>query len=213
MKQYYDTSKLLERINTRFEDIDAFCKAAKLNPVKFLEGLAESDLTAREIKKCVEVLEIAPDDVNLYFFTSSDTPSGAGRPPVEIKKTTTPPANNAYYTIAEAVKLLHVHRQTLHDRLRKGTIKGKLMGRTWRIYRDELFDNSSYLYFFDCMDAAYADRYLTPSQIDEITNGKKHGDPLKEEQIIKIAQNLEATLYRYDHERTHEVCVYDCMDI
>lgn len=213
MKQYFDTSRLLKRINERFEDVDAFCEAASLDPVKFLEGLAENNLKASDIMQCVNALEIAPADVELYFFTKIDGTTPPGRPKVEIKKTTTPPMNPRYYTIAEAVTLLHVHRQTLHDRLRKGTLKGKLIGRTWRIYRDELFDNSSYIYFFDCMDENYGEKYLTPSQIDEIKNHKKHGDPMTEGDIIKIARDLEATLYRYDQSRTHSVCIYDCMDI
>ena len=213
MKQYFDNSLLLERINERFEDIDAFCEKAELEPVKFLKRLAEDNLTASDIMQCVDALEIAPEDVDRYFFTRSDTANPPGRPKVEIKKTTTPPMNNRYYTISEAVALLHIHRQTLHDRLRKGTLKGKLIGRTWRIYRDELFDNSSYIYYFDCLDENFGEKYLTPSQIDEIENHKTHGDPLTEGQIITIARNLEATLYRYDQTQTHSVCVYDCMDI
>lgn len=62
-----------------------------------------------------------------------------GRPFKDIPKTTTPPENGDYYTIAEAVGILGLHRHTLQAWLRTGRIKGKLIGRTWRIYRDELF--------------------------------------------------------------------------
>ena len=62
-----------------------------------------------------------------------------GRPRKENFVTSVPPRNGNYYTIAEAVELLGVHRHTLQARLRDGTLKGKLIGRTWRIYKDELY--------------------------------------------------------------------------
>jgi excisionase family DNA binding protein len=62
-----------------------------------------------------------------------------GRPRKAIPKTTTPPANSRYYTIAELEQITGLHRHTLQARLRDGTIKGKLIGRTWRIYPDELY--------------------------------------------------------------------------
>ena len=62
-----------------------------------------------------------------------------GRPFKDIPKTTTPPENGDYYTIAEAVEILGLHKHTLHAWLRTGRIKGKLIGRTWRIYKNELY--------------------------------------------------------------------------
>lgn len=62
-----------------------------------------------------------------------------GRPFKAVPIITTPPQNGSYYTIAEAVELTGLHRHTLQAWLREGRIKGKLIGRTWRIYKDELY--------------------------------------------------------------------------
>ena len=48
------------------------------------------------------------------------------------------PANGVYYTVEEVSELLHVHKRTVQARLRDGTIPGKKLGGTWRIYRDSL---------------------------------------------------------------------------
>ncbi len=62
-----------------------------------------------------------------------------GRPIKEITKTTTPPKNGKYYTVSEAVEILGLHRHTIQARLRDGSIKGKLTGNTWKIYKDALY--------------------------------------------------------------------------
>ena len=49
------------------------------------------------------------------------------------------PKNKTYYTVTEAAEILGVHRHTIQARLRDGTIRGKMIGNTWRIYKDELF--------------------------------------------------------------------------
>ena len=66
-----------------------------------------------------------------------------GRPFKTITKTTTPPQNENYYTVKEAAELLHLDKHTVQARLRDGTIRGKLIGRTWRIYKDELYEERS----------------------------------------------------------------------
>lgn len=214
-KQQYDCTLLLQRIDSKFEDVNKFCDHAGLDPVKFLEAVAESDLSASTIKICIELLEIPSEDIERYFFTPlTEYVARRGRPFKAIQKTTTPPENNRYYTIDEASKLLGLHRHTLQARLRDKTIKGKLIGREWRIYRDELFDNSSYIYFFDCLDGYFGEKYLTPCEIDRMENHSQEPVSLKEGQIIEIARNLEAVLYRCkDTSGTDEVCIYDCMDI
>ena len=214
-KQHFDTSELMKRINTKYGDFHKFCDAANLDPVDFLCALGDSDLTVDQIKQSAEALDILPDEIGFYYFRIDETYRDPGRPKATIKKTTTPPANNRYYTISEAVQLLGVHRHTLQDRLRKGEIRGKLIGRTWRIYRDELFDNSPYVYYFDCTDAVYGDKYLSPAAIDEMENHKEagHGEVIPEGSIIAIARNIEATLYRCNSDKSNEVCIYDCMDI
>lgn len=214
-KKHYDTSELRKRINSQFGDFDEFCKAAGLDPIDFTIHMYDSDLTAEQIKRSADALGILPEEIGFYYFRIDETYRDPGRPKAIIKKTTTPPTNNRYYTISEAVQLLGVHRHTLQDRLRKGEIRGKLIGRTWRIYRDELFDNSPYLYYFDCTDAVFGDKYLTPQDIDELENNKEHGqgEALPEGSIIAIARNIEATLHRCNSDKSNEVCIYDCMDL
>lgn len=64
-----------------------------------------------------------------------------GRPRKDLKKAiSAAPIHESYYTVTEAAELLGVHRHTLQARLRDGTIKGKLMGNQWRIYKKELYD-------------------------------------------------------------------------
>lgn len=64
-----------------------------------------------------------------------------GRPfkDLSVYQTSTPPRNGVYYTVAEAVELLGVHRNTLQARLRDGTLKGKQISQEWRIYKSTLY--------------------------------------------------------------------------
>lgn len=67
-----------------------------------------------------------------------------GRPfkDMSVYQTSTPPRNGVYYTVPEAVELLGVHRNTLHARLKDGTLRAKKIGAEWRIYRDTLYTES-----------------------------------------------------------------------
>ena len=210
----YDMSLLQWKIRTKYKNMADFCKAAGVDYYDFKDELTKSDLSAEHIEKAAKALDILPAEIGLYFFTP--TPDGRGRPTKEITKTTTPPENNRYYTITEASELLHVHRHTLQARLRAGTLKGKLIGRTWRIYKDELFDNSDYYYYFDCEDGVFGERYMTPAEINQLHTG--NAATIHESQIIAIAKNLEAVLFRYERREkdfqatyTNGVCIYDCM--
>lgn len=62
-----------------------------------------------------------------------------GRPVKDIPKTTTTPKNGVYYTVTEAVEVLGLHRHTIQARLRDGSIRGKLTGNTWKIYKDAIY--------------------------------------------------------------------------
>lgn len=44
----------------------------------------------------------------------------------------------AYYTVPEVAALTHSHVRTIQARLRDGTLKGKKLGGTWRIYPESL---------------------------------------------------------------------------
>jgi len=48
------------------------------------------------------------------------------------------PENGSYYTVQEAAELLGVHVRTVQARLRDGTLCGKKLSGTWRIYKDSL---------------------------------------------------------------------------
>lgn len=62
-----------------------------------------------------------------------------GRPRKELSGIITQePANGTYYTVEEAADLLGVHVRTVQARLRDGTLKGKKLSGTWKIYKDSL---------------------------------------------------------------------------
>ena len=46
-----------------------------------------------------------------------------------------------YYTVSEAANIAHVHPRTIRARLNDGTLRGKKLSGTWRIYPDSLFNN------------------------------------------------------------------------
>lgn len=48
------------------------------------------------------------------------------------------PAGKAYLTVPELEELTGIHHHTIQARLRDGTIKGKKIGKEWRIYPDSL---------------------------------------------------------------------------
>ena len=58
-------------------------------------------------------------------------------------------------------------------------------------------------YLFDCLDGMIGDRLLTLSELFEIEN-RKPGE-YTEKQAVRIAQNYEATLYRYEYENGERV--------
>lgn len=68
-----------------------------------------------------------------------------------------------------------------------------------------------YYYFFDCLDGQLGDKYLTSSEINMLMTGKS--DDLPENDIIQIARNYEATLYRSmkgpEGDYINEVLLYD----
>ena len=74
-------------------------------------------------------------------MTTGKTVRTRGRPfkDMSVYRTNTPPRNGIYYTTAEAVELLGVHRNTLQARLRDGTLRAKQISGEWRIYKDTLF--------------------------------------------------------------------------
>lgn len=43
-----------------------------------------------------------------------------------------------YYTVDDVVKATGLHKHTIQARLREGSLRGKKIGREWRIYKDSL---------------------------------------------------------------------------
>lgn len=68
-----------------------------------------------------------------------------------------------------------------------------------------------YIYFFDCLDAALCDKYLTLAELAAIIG--KEPASITERDLIKHAANYEATLYRYEKDQNgnpiNETVLYD----
>ena len=83
------------------------------------------------------------------------------------------------------------------------------------LLQEEQNEANKHLYYFDCLDGLLSERYLTPPEINKLITGA--ADPMTETQIIKVAQNYEAALYRYEknenNEPINEVCIYDPFDM
>ena len=55
--------------------------------------------------------------------------------------TTTEAPQQDFFTVQEAVQLLGLHENTILNRLRDGTMKGKKLGKQWKIYRDSIVND------------------------------------------------------------------------
>lgn len=54
-------------------------------------------------------------------------------------------------------------------------------------------------YLFDCLDGIIGDRLLTLSELYALENGQRPGE-YTEKEAVRLAQDYEATLYRYEYE-------------
>lgn len=143
---HYDYHDLLMLIDQKHGDIVTFTNLLQVDTVKFLEFIGDGEkLPTDIIEKASKLLDIPPDEIGFYFYQPEPEHKTRerGRPVKAITKTSTPPKNDTYYTVTEACQLLGIHRRTLQARLRDGTIKGKLIGREWRIYKNEIFEGSN----------------------------------------------------------------------
>lgn len=61
-----------------------------------------------------------------------------GRPRKTISAADIPQQD--FFTVNEAVEITGIHKHTIQARLRDGTLKGKKLGKEWRIYRDSLLE-------------------------------------------------------------------------
>lgn len=59
-----------------------------------------------------------------------------GRPRKQLNVAKIP--NKNYLTVQEVAELTHSHVRTIQARLRDGTLAGKKLGKTWRIYPETL---------------------------------------------------------------------------
>ena len=72
----YDMTELLQLIDNKYGNINNFADAAKIDVVKFLEEIAESDLSVDHIKLCVDLLSIPHEEIGFYFFRPVDVRTG-----------------------------------------------------------------------------------------------------------------------------------------
>lgn len=61
-----------------------------------------------------------------------------GRPRRELALKADDIPQQAYFTVKEAAELTGAHIHTIQARLRSGELRGKKLGKEWRIYRDSL---------------------------------------------------------------------------
>lgn len=64
--------------------------------------------------------------------------AGRGRPRKAISIPEDRLPQQPYLTVEDVVSLTGLHVRTVQARLRDGTLRGKKLGGTWRIYRDSL---------------------------------------------------------------------------
>lgn len=63
-----------------------------------------------------------------------------GRPRKNLQMPANAVPDTIYLTVPEAAALTNSHVRTVQARLRDGTLKGKKISGTWRIYRESLFN-------------------------------------------------------------------------
>lgn len=61
-----------------------------------------------------------------------------GRPKKEITLSIDNLPDKEYFTVKEVSELTGIHVNTIWARLNDGTLKGKKLGRSWKIYRESL---------------------------------------------------------------------------
>lgn len=93
--------------------------------------------------------------------------------------------------------------------------KRKFRAYYFELLAQELNDAAKHLYYFDCLDGLLSEKLFTPSEIKKVLTGK--AEPMTETEIIRIAKNYEATLYRYEKDKDgnpiNEVIIYDPFDM
>lgn len=61
-----------------------------------------------------------------------------GRPRKEVQKHIKDLPDKEYFTVQEVVEFTGLHSKTIQARLRDGTLRGKKLGKSWKIYRESL---------------------------------------------------------------------------
>lgn len=65
-------------------------------------------------------------------------PGGRPRKPLTMPADAIPMKD--FFTVQEAAELTNSHVRTIQARLRDGTLRGKKLGKSWKIYRDSLLN-------------------------------------------------------------------------
>lgn len=80
-------------------------------------------------------------------------------------------------------------------------------------YMHYVTTGTNFYYYFDCLDGELGERYLTSSEVNKLVYNVN--EDLPESNIIRIAKEYEATLYRYEKteegDYTNETLLYDCL--
>lgn len=63
-------------------------------------------------------------------------PAGRPRKQIEVSENELP--EQPYFTVNEVAEITGCHIHTIQARLRDGTLRGKKLGGTWRVYRDSI---------------------------------------------------------------------------
>lgn len=104
--------------------------------------------------------------------------------------------------------LAEMYSQLSPENRRKFYIK------TLQLYNEQQgreVNQTDYYYFFDCHDAKLSENYMTAIEVNELITGNA-AEPIKENDMVKIAAYYDAILYRYqfngNKEPINELCLY-----
>ena len=79
--QQFENKELKNLIMHRFESIAEFCEAAGITDAEqFAQDLERSDMSAQDIIKAAQALNINPQEIDFYFFRPLEDPNQSPDP-------------------------------------------------------------------------------------------------------------------------------------
>ena len=184
----FENEKLKQKIASKYEDTATFCRAAGIDPEEFEKELEAGDISARNIVKAAQALNLTTKEIDYYFFMPASDPGAEELKALYMELT---PENKKLFMIKYYELLAEQEQEKTPE------------------------NHPEYYYFFDCLDGVLSDRYLTARELAQLMTGAS--EPMSEKEIIKTAANYEATLYRYTMDKNNnpqnEKCLYDPFNI